>query len=176
MKKIIIIGASGYAKVIAETIDLLDQVQVVGFIDDHIEKGTFVYERLQVIGSVNEIQQLSIQCDAFVIGIGNNEIRKQIASQYSGKIQFETIIHPSAYVSKSAFLSEGAVILAGSVINSNSKIGKHSIINSNAVVDHDCQVGEFVHLVIGTLVGSNSIVSGSIKTDIGQVIPAFSTI
>ena len=176
MRKIIIIGASGYAKVIAETIDLLDQIQIVGFIDDHIEKGTLVYEQLQVIGSVNDIQQLSSQCDAFVIGIGNNDVRKQIADQYSGKMKFDTIIHPRAYVSKSAFLSEGVVVLAGSVINSNSKIGKHSIINSNAVVDHDCQIGEFVHLVIGTLVGSNSIVSGSIKTEIGQVIPAFSTI
>lgn len=176
MKKIIIIGASGYAKVIAETIDLSGQSQVVGFIDDHIEKGTFVYDRVQVIGSVNDILQLSDQCDAFVIGIGNNEVRKHIADQYSGKVKFETIIHPCAYVSKSALLSEGVVALAGSIINSNSKIGKHSIINSNVVVDHDCQVGEFVHLVIGTLVGSNSIVPASIKTQIGQVIPAFSTI
>ncbi len=176
MKRIIIIGASGYAKVIAETIDLLDQIEVVGFIDDQIEKGTFVYDRLQVIGSVNDIQQLSNQCDAFVIGIGNNYVREQIANQYSGEVKFETIIHPRAYVSKSAFISEGVVVLAGSVINSNSKIGRYSIINSNTVVDHDCQVGEFVHLVIGTLVGSNSVVSGSIKTDIGQVLPAFSTI
>ncbi len=172
----IIIGAGGYAKVIAETIDLLDQIQVAGFIDDHIEKGTFVYEQLQVIGSVNDIQELSNRCDAFVIGIGNNDIRKQIADQYSGKIHFETIIHPLAYVSKSAVLSEGSVVLAGSIVNSNSKIGKHSIINSNVVVDHDCQIGEFVHLVIGTLVGSNSIVSGSVKTQVGQIIPAFSTI
>jgi len=176
MKKIVIIGAGGYAKVIAETIELSDQLQVAGFVDDHIERGVSVYEEQKVLGSINDIPEISGQCDGFVIGIGNNEVRKQIADRFSGKILFETLVHQNAFVSKTAVLAEGVVVLAGAIVNSNAEIGKHSIINSNVIVDHDCRIGEFVHLAIGTLVGSNSEIRSLVKTQIGQAVPSFSVI
>lgn len=176
MKKIVVIGAGGYAKVIAETIDLLDHVQVIGFMDDRIEKGTSVHGQLKVLGSVNEVQSVSEQCDAFIIGIGNNEIRKQIANKYSGTMQFETIIHPRAYVSKTASIQLGTVILAGAVVGSMVKVGVHGIVNANVVIDHDSIVGNFVHLSIGTSVGSNTEIADGIVTLIGQAIPSFSVI
>ena len=176
MKRIVIIGAGGHAKVIAETIDLIDSLQVIGFIDDQVEKGTILTDNIPVIGSVKDIVAISGHCDAFVIGIGNNEVRKQLINQYAARIEFETIIHPQAYVSKTAVIQSGTVVLAGAIVNANSKVGSCCIVNSNVVVDHDCVVGDFVHLAIGTLVGSNSVISSLLKTGIGQAIPAFSVI
>lgn len=176
MKRIVIIGAGGYAKVIAETIDLMGNYQLVGFMDDHIEKGTVVTDQLAVMGPLKDIPLVSAQCDVFVIGIGNNEIRKQLAEQYSGMIAFETIIHPRAFVSGSASVLPGTVVLAGAVISANARVASHCIVNANVVVDHDCMIGEFTHLAIGTSVGSNSVVSSLLKTGVGQAIPSFSTI
>lgn len=176
MKRIVIIGAGGHAKVLAETIDLFHDLELVGFIDDQVEKGTLLTGHVQVIGSVKDIETISDQCDAFVMGIGNNEVRKQLLDQFSGKIDFETIIHPRSFISKTAEIQKGTVILAGAVINTNAKIGSGCIINSNVVVDHDCEVGDFTHLTIGTLVGSNSKIGSLLKTDVGQAIPAFSVI
>ncbi len=176
MKKIVIIGAGGHAKVLAETIDLIGSLRVIGFVDDQVEKGTILTDNIPVIGSIQDIVAISGHCDAFVIGIGNNEIRKQLANQYAGRIEFETIIHPLAYVSKNAVIQSGTVVLAGAIINANSKIGSCCIVNSNVVVDHDCEIGDFTHLAIGTMVGSNSVLSSLLKTEIGQAIPAFSVI
>lgn len=174
MRKIVIIGAGGHARVIAETIALSGNSRVVGFLDDQVEKGTFVTDQIPVIGSSSDIPVISDQCDAFVIGIGNNEVRKQLADKYSGRIEFATVIHPQASVSETAEIRPGTVILAGAVVCANVTIAGHCIINSNVVVDHDSVVGDFAHLAIGTLVGSNSVVSSMLKTVIGQAIPAFS--
>ncbi len=176
MKKIGIIGAGGHAKVLAETIDLINSLQVVGFIDDKVEKGVAVHKDIPVLGSIREIKEIAGQCDAFVMGIGNNEIRKQVAELYTGQIVFETIIHPRAFVSETADIQPGTVVLAGAIVNANAQVGSCCIVNSNVVVDHDCVVGDFTHLAIGTLVGSNSVVSPLLKTGIGQAIPAFSVI
>lgn len=176
MKRIVIIGAGGHARVIAETIDLIDSLQVVGFIDDQVEKGELLTGNIPVIGSVKDTVAISGNCDAFVIGIGNNEVRKQLVNQYGSQIEFETIIHPLAYISKTAVIRSGTVVLAGAIVNANSKVGSCCIVNSNVVVDHDCVVGDFTHLAIGTLVGSNSVISPLLKTGIGQAIPAFSVI
>jgi sugar O-acyltransferase (sialic acid O-acetyltransferase NeuD family) len=176
MKKVVIIGAGGHAKVLAETIDLIRDLELVGFIDDQIEKGTLLMGHVQVIGSINDIETISGQCDAFVMGIGNNEIRKQLLDQYSGKMDFETIIHPLSFISGTADIGTGTVVLAGAIIHTNAKVGSCCIINSNVVVDHDCEVGDFTHLAIGTLVGSNSKIGSLLKTDVGQAIPAFSVI
>lgn len=176
MRKVVIIGAGGHAKVIAETIDLIGDLELVGFLDDQVEKGALLMGHVQVIGSVKDIESVSDQCDGFVMGIGNNEIRKQLAEHYAGRIDFETIIHPRAFVSGTAEIEAGTVVLAGAVINTHAKIGKCCIINSNAVADHDCEVGDFTHVTIGTLIGSNSKIGSLLKTEIGQAIPAFSVI
>ncbi|TSJ45678.1 transferase [Fluviicola chungangensis] len=176
MKKIGIIGAGGHAKVIAETIDLIGSFQVVGFIDDKIERGFPIHKNAPVLGAIGELNEIAAQCDAFVIGIGNNEVRKHIADRWSGTIVFETIIHPNAVISESASIGSGTVVLAGTIISSQVKIGNHCIVNANVVIDHDSRIGEFVHLSIGTLIGSNSEVGELTITGIGQAVPSFSQI
>lgn len=176
MKKIGIIGAGGHAKVIAETIELMGSLQVVGFIDDKIERGFPVYKHAAVLGTIDELHEIAAQCDAFVIGIGNNEVRKHLSDRWSGTIVFETIIHPKAFVSESASIEPGTVVLAGAVISSHVKIGSQCIVNANVVIDHDSRIGEFVHLSIGTLIGSNSEVRELTTTGIGQAVPSFSQI
>lgn len=175
MKKIGIIGAGGYARVLADAISYSDEYQLAGFFDDSVEIGTTVFEDIKVLGKIEDVVSKRISLDSFIIGIGDNAFRKRLENE-SKEIHWATIIHPKAIIARNVILDQGAVVLAGAVINSNSKIGKHSIINSNTVVDHDCQVGDFVHLAIGTLLGSNSAVSELVKTQIGQVIPVFSSI
>ena len=66
------------------------------------------------------------------------------------------------------------MIFANSTITSGSSIGKNTIINANVVVDHDCKIGSHVHLKIGALIGSNSIISDSTTIQIGEVVSEFS--
>lgn len=176
MTKLVIIGAGGHAKVIAETVSLNAHFELVGFIDDAISVGTIIYKSYSVIGDMSQIGLISQDCDEFVMGIGNNSIRKSIDQTFSGKVNWTSIIHPNAVISETAQIGVGTIVLAGAVINAGVQVGNFCIVNSNVVVDHEATIGSYTHLAIGTLVGSNSIVLPLVKTDIGQAIPSFSTV
>lgn len=139
-RKVIIIGASGHGKVIADIV-LKNHDCLVGFLDDGIEKDTEILG-YKVLGKTEDVMKYS-DCE-FVIGIGSNEIRHRIASQYS--LNWYTAIHPSSQIGLDVHIGEGTVVMANAVINSCSKIGKHCIINTCSIVEHDNVIEDFVHI------------------------------
>ena len=133
-KPIIIIGAGGHAKVIADIV-LKNGETLLGFLDD-VAVGT-VYGEYTVLGTVADCEKFADKA-RFIIGIGNNATRRKIAEQYA--LDWYTAVHPSAQ------LALGTAVMANAVINSDTVIGKHCIINSAAVVEHDNFVGDYVHV------------------------------
>ena len=140
-KKIIIIGASGHGKVIADIV-LKSHDILVGFLDDGIEKGTLIFDEYKVLGDSSCVEQYN-DCE-FIIGIGSNEIRNKISGRFN--VKWYTAIHPSAIIATKAFIDEGCVVMANAIINMNAKIGKHCIINTGAIIEHDCEIGDYVHI------------------------------
>lgn len=153
MKDVIIIGASGHAKVIADII-IKSGDNVVGFLDDN----TALPEKIIGIPYLGLISEVSKYKDtySFVIGIGNNQIRKKIAQQYH--VNWHTAIHPSAVIAMDTHIGEGTVVMANAVINPSATIGKHCIINTGAVIEHDNCLADYVHVSPNTtLCGTVSI-------------------
>ena len=174
--KIVIIGAGGHGKVIADTILKQNKYTLVGFIDAKFAIGTPVFGDFCVIEKQENLLEYLKQVECVAIAIGDGAVRKQMVSFCSDFTQFATIIHPNATISNQVQIGEGSVVLAGAIINASAEIGKHSIINSGVVVDHDCMIGDFVHLKVGTIVGSNSILQNHIVSEIGQLYPSFTII
>lgn len=169
MKKIVIIGSGGHSKVILDLIfqtNLIskNRLEIVGILDDcYTENMKIQICEIPVIGKIDLINQLP-QNLYYIIGIGNNIIRKKISQNYK-KINFLTLIHPNATIGSNVKISEGSVVMAGVVINSNTTIGKHCIINTNSVIEHDNKIGDFVHISPGTIICGNVQVNN--KTWIG---------
>lgn len=140
-ESVIIIGASGHGKVIADIV-IKSGDKVVGFLDDNIEKGTLV-SGIEVLGSVPDYVKWK-NC-SFVIGIGNPYTREKIHDRML--VNWYTAIHPTAVISSlDVEIGDGTVVMANAVINSNAKIGKHCIINTAAVVEHDNVLADYVHI------------------------------
>ena len=139
-RPIIIIGAGGHAKVIADIL-LKSGEELLGFLDDAAQ-GT-VYGAYTVLGKVAECERYADKA-RFIIAIGNNAVRRRIAQQYA--LEWASAIHPSAQIALGVTIGEGTVVLANAVINSDTVIGRHGIINSAAVVEHDNVLGDFVHI------------------------------
>ncbi|WP_281532036.1 acetyltransferase [Anaerocolumna aminovalerica] len=172
MKPVIIIGASGHGKVVADIIQESGD-KVIGFLDDNPKlPNTFV--GCPVLGVVEEYKNFVDKAE-FVIAIGNAFIREKIADKLS-KAKWYTAIHPAAVISSlDVSIAEGTVVMANAVINPGSTIGKHCIINSGAVVEHDNIIEDFVHVSIGaklagtvhigkaTWIGVGSVVSNNIS-------------
>jgi len=147
-KNIVIIGASGHAKVIADIIEKSGD-KIVGFLDDDIDKQEkIVIKNIKVIGKISEIDNIILKNNTyeFIIGIGNNNIRMKIAEKYEHKIKFYTAIHPSANIGLDVSVGEGTVIMPNASINSCARIGKHCVINTGAIVEHDNNIEDYVHI------------------------------
>lgn len=159
-KDIVIIGAGGHAKSIANIIYKSGD-NVKGFLDDNIEIGTIIIKKrkYKVIGKINDVLNLNqMHPDLeFIIGIGNNDTRKKIAKQYEGMIKFYTAIDPSSQIALDVEIGKGSVVLSNACINTSAKIGKHCIINTAAIIEHDNIIEDYVHI------SPNATLSGTVK-------------
>ena len=148
MKKLIIIGASGHGKVIAD-IAVKNGYEDIVFLDDNEDIKECA--GFPVLGKTYEAVQMD--CDK-VVSIGDVKIREKI----SKNIKVVTLIHPDSVISRRVELGEGTVVMAGAVINSDVKIGKGCIINTGASVDHDCVIGDYCHVSVGAHVAGTCII------------------
>ena len=140
MCDLIIIGGGGHAKSVADAA-IKNGYNVIGFLDDNEE----ITEMLSIkrLGKIEECESFAAKAK-FIIGIGNNTVRKKICESY--RLDYVTLIHPSAVIANGVVLGEGTVVLAGAIVNADAKIGKHSVVNTGAIVEHDCIIGDFTML------------------------------
>lgn len=155
--ELIIIGASGHGKVVADLAEKCGY-KVKGFLDDNADiEEHFGYP---VLGEVRLAEERNTEKDwqtcEFVIAIGDNAIRRKIAQRYR-KLQFATLVHPAAVLRKGVCVGAGTVVMAGAVINADAKVEQHCIINTGAIVEHDCRIREYTHISPG------AVVAGTVK-------------
>lgn len=166
-KKVIIIGSGGHAKSIANII-IKSGDEVVGFLDDNKPVGTAIINSplLKVIGSVSDCLKYSEV--EFVIGIGSNQTRKEIASKYN--LKYYTAIHPSANIAIDTSVGEGTVIMANASINTSAKVGKHCIINTGAIIEHDNVIEDFAHISPGASLAGTVVIGTCTHIGVGVTI------
>lgn len=168
-KKVVIIGAGGHAKVIADIIQKSQDI-LLGFLDDNLEKGKKVVCDYKVLGKLEDCLKLKEKNNEiqFIIAIGSNLIRKKIAEKY--KLNYYTAIHPSAQIGLEVKIKEGTVVMANACINSCAKIGKHSIINTGAIIEHDNIIENFVHISPQAALAGTVKVGENTHVGIGAII------
>ena len=168
-KKVVIIGAGGHAKVIADIIKKSGD-EIIGFLDDNKKKGTNIIKEYKVLGDFNNRFPLAIANSdyEFIIAIGDNKKREEIS--HSPNLKFYTAIHPSAQMGLDVEIQEGTVIMANACINSSAKIGKHCIINTGAIIEHDNIIEDFVHISPNVALGGTVKIGKSTHVGIGSTI------
>ena len=163
-EEVIIIGAGGHAKVIADII-IESGDEVLGFLDDAPSNNKFFFRR--ILGKVEDA--VKFRDDAkFIIGIGNNETRKQIAEKYD--LEWYTAIHPTAVIGLDVNIGVGSAVMAKAVINTGTMIGRHCIINTASVVEHDNNIAGYVHISPGVMVGGTVDIGERTHIGIGAAI------
>ena len=99
----------------------------------------------------------SQECDACVVAIGDGKRRCEVAEILLQKYRLPNLnlIHKKAYFCETSTHQSGLMMMPGSVVNSFTKIGKNCIVNTNASVDHDCVVGDGVHIMGGVSIAGS---------------------
>lgn len=171
-KKLLLIGASGHGKVIAD-IAVKNGYEIIGFLDDNPDvKEVMGFPVLGKVASAAGYIEKAEMC----VSIGNVAVRSKfmtVLKQQGAK--FPALIHPNAVVGMNVTIGDGTVVMAGAVINAETVIGEGCIINTGATVDHDCVIEDYAHVSVGahvagtvhveknTWIGAGAIVSNNIS-------------
>jgi sugar O-acyltransferase (sialic acid O-acetyltransferase NeuD family) len=152
----VIYGGGGHARVIGDAIKLSGD-QVITYFDDNKD-----------LSSINKIPVFpyheSVEQQAnIIIGIGNNEVRRNISKYIIH--EFGTVIHPKAIVADDVCIGEGSIVLAGAVIQSGATIGKHVVINANVTIDHDVVIGDFCSIYPNSYIGGGAKIGAGVSID-----------
>ena len=152
MNRLIIIGASGHGKVVAD-IAALNGYKDIVFLDDENVNECAGYP---VIGKSAEAPDGEV-----FVAVGNAKARKRLMEQYKDRV-LPVLIHPNAVVAKGAEMGAGSVVMAGAVINPEARIGKGVIVNTSSSIDHDCTVADYCHIAVGAhLCGTVTVGEGT---------------
>ena len=166
--KLIIIGASGHGKVVADIAIKMNKWQSIAFLDDDESIKTSM--GLEVISNTTDAFTYKDKADFFV-GIGSNAIREKIQEKLiDEELNVVSLIHPSAVIGTDVEIGIGTVVMAGVVINSSSRIGKGCIINTSSSLDHDNMIEDYVHISPGVNMAGTVKVGNGSWIGIGSVI------
>ena len=172
---ILILGAGGHAKVVADIL-LSQAIDVLGFLDDDPAVWQTQPMGLPVLGAIDTFAAYAPT--GLVLGIGSNQVRQQIVRRLGAAAAplWISAVHPSAAVSPTVCIGKGAVVMAHTVINADARLGNHVIVNTAATIDHDCILGDYCHVAPGThLAGGVQVGSGAL-IGIGAVVTPYRSI
>lgn len=140
MEKIVIMGASGHGRVVADIARACGYSEVI-FLDDADVP----------LASGKGADYIHYREDSdFIVAIGNSKIRERVQKELTdGGCRMATLVHPQAVIGSNVTLGLGTVIMPGAVINAGATIGEGVIINTSSSVDHDCNIGDYCHVSVG---------------------------
>jgi sugar O-acyltransferase (sialic acid O-acetyltransferase NeuD family) len=169
-RSILIYGAGGHAKVVADLAHALG-LGVAGYLEDGAARDGQAFLDAHVITWSRFAEEGANWPEAPVaLAIGDNAVRARVYERLRrcGR-QVITLVHPTAVVSPSAVLGEGTVLMPMAVVNAAAVLGVGVIVNSGAIVEHDSRVGDFVHLAPRSTLGGGARIGARALLGIGAV-------
>ena len=148
METLVIIGAGGHGRVVADCAQQLGTYRKIIFLDDCFNESKKSGD-WDIIGFVKDFPQYLTNSD-FIVAFGNNHLREKVTNNLKvAKASITSLFHPSATISSNTLIGKGVVICANAAINVGSHIADGCIINTGATVDHDCKLQPYVHISPG---------------------------
>ena len=147
-----IIGCGNHGRVIKDIISYLDNIELVGFLDDDKNLWGKYIDGLNVLSDLSLKAKSLFDLEAIVLGIGDNKVRASFYDKAKSlNLYLPNIIHPSAIISKNTKFGEGIVIMSGVIINTGTTIGNNVCLNTGVQLDHDNYIDDHSHIYPGAV-------------------------
>ncbi|WP_293912750.1 MULTISPECIES: acetyltransferase [unclassified Sphingobacterium] len=187
MDSVAIIGYSGHAFVVLDACRKMG-IPVHFYCDRSKIKHNNPYQ-LTFLGDESSESFDWNRIDKFVLGIGDNNIRRRVAERIidAGK-EVVTVIHPAAVINDFVHIGKGSFLSSNCVVNTLATVGQNCIINTGAIIEHECVLGDSVHIApgavlagsvtvgTGTFIGANTIIKQGITIGENVVVGAGSVV
>ncbi|TYO93232.1 acetyltransferase [Desulfallas thermosapovorans] len=165
MKKLVIIGAGGFAREVAWLVEDINAVneewELLGFIDENVANHGKVLNGFPVLGDFDFFYNRRINEPVYTVcAVGNpgskmNLVKKAVEWGY----KFVNLIHPSVMMSRHVEMGVGNIICAGNILTVNISLGSHIIINLNCTIGHDVIMNDYSTLLPGVNVSGNVVLN-----------------
>ena len=173
---LLIIGAGGHGKVVAESAAKMGRWSEIAFLDDKFPSLNSILN-WSVIGTLQQMEELQSKYSDCVVAIGDNAFRlKLIKKCLKLGYSLPSIIHPSSFISSFVSLGAGCVAFARTVVNPDSRIDDGCILNTGVIVDHDCVLGEGVHLASGVSLAGGVCIGRESLIGVGASVNPYTVI
>lgn len=175
MNQLIIFGAGGHAREVAQVVADINQAvsgtwQLLGFTVEPGAASThpqalpapFLGHALQAIEDHPNAQ--------YLIAVGNAHARRRIAAQLQAQnpgLRFATLVHPRSWLARGVQLGPGSVVFAGAYINVGVRVGAHVSINLACTISHDCALGDYVTLGPGVHLPGGVVLGDAVDVGTG---------
>jgi sugar O-acyltransferase (sialic acid O-acetyltransferase NeuD family) len=172
LNEIVVIGAGGHARVVADVIRLMGELTIHGFIDQAANRRGEPFVGARIIGGDQELDDVLRSGVAHAaVAVGDNEARMRIGEELVQKgFRLPVLIHPSATVAADVAIGDGTLICAGAIINPATSVGRFAIINTAASLDHDCSIRDGVHVAPGARLGGHVTVGEGTLIGLGASV------
>jgi sugar O-acyltransferase (sialic acid O-acetyltransferase NeuD family) len=147
-KKVFVVGSSGHASVVIDTIERQGLFDIVGLLDYRFPNVRDHLLGYPILGKEEDLPTLSRELGtrSLIIGVGENQDRENVAAKIDRILPERTYvsaIHPSASIARNVLIGDGTVIVAGVVVGPHCQIGRHCVLNTNSSLDHDGTMSDY---------------------------------
>lgn len=166
-----IFGHSDYAIRTADYLSEFGDDELAGFVVDNphaSEMSSNVVSTQQFLDRADPTVDRLLSC----IGYRSMRNRKSVFDRLraESKVEFTSLVHPSAYVHSSVSIGENCLVMPGAVVESHARLGDGVTVWSNATVCHDVAVGDHAFLAAGCTVGGGSTVGEASFLGFGSTV------
>ncbi len=169
VKKIIIIGAGGFAREVLDIIEACNEegdiYSMLGYIvEPGFEVSGMFVNGKPILGGLEWLEKH--REDVFAVcGIGAPDVRHRLVMEATkAGVRFCSIIHPSVRLSRWNSIGTGVVIAAGCLLSNHILIGNHVQINPGCIIGHDVTIEDFV------TVSPGANISGNVRIAVGSTL------
>lgn len=170
---IIIVGAGGHAKVVADAL-LAAGATVEGLVDAKPNGAASDVLGLPILGDDQTVLSRVPATVVLANGVGSTGEPSARVRVFDGflarSFHFVTVIHPTATIGRDVALGEGTQIMAGAILQPGSRIGRNVIINTGAAIDHDCRIDDHAHVAPGAVLGGCVTIGTRAHVGAGAVV------
>ncbi len=183
MKDIVIYGSGGMALEVVQLIEDINEAEptwnILGYIDDFIgdqADENLVVNGYRILGTREIVKELDPSA-YWVIAVSNPKEKREIhtsLNQYN--LQYATLIHPTAKISKNVKIGEGSVVSYDCILSVNVVLGSQVYLNMRTVVGHDSVIQDYTSCLINCIVAGNVVVGEGVLLGSNCVIREKKTI
>lgn len=164
--KVAIFGCGGHARSIINVIHQIYELQEIILVDENVQIG-------EVILGCNTEQKYDLcDKDAFIVGIGDNDKRKNLYQKLKQKRKGYciSVVSPNSSIGIDTEIGQGTFVATNTYIGPSVKVGNNTIINTGSIVEHEVTIGDHSHIAPHVTICGRSKIGNNVLCGAGSTV------